>query len=144
MMFSLGGPAPGPSFGPTLGIGFDGTVSVDVDQGMPVRPTAIAFPVTVDLFKFAASIEIVGNRDNMAAIDKLDPNKLTEAQQKDHDTIIRLRNAALDHVETGAKIAGDYWHRRAHLTFMAALASADRLFPAVYGLPPAPADRLAG
>jgi hypothetical protein len=41
----------------------------------------------------------------------LDAGKLTAQQREDHDTIIRLRNSALGHVERGARIAGDYWHR---------------------------------
>ena len=42
---------------------------------------------------------------------QLETAKLTAQQQQDHDTLIRLRNSALGHVESGATIAGDFWHR---------------------------------
>ena len=42
---------------------------------------------------------------------QLDPAKLTPSQVADHEAIIRVRNSALGHVESGAKIVGDYWHR---------------------------------
>lgn len=42
---------------------------------------------------------------------QLDMSKLTKRQLEDHETLIRIRNGALGHVEQGARIAGDYWHR---------------------------------
>lgn len=41
----------------------------------------------------------------------LDLAKLTPQQLDDHNTLVRVRNGALGHVEGGANIAGDYWHR---------------------------------
>lgn len=42
---------------------------------------------------------------------KLDAAKLTPEQIADHEELVRVRNGAIGHVENGAKIAGDYWHR---------------------------------
>lgn len=42
---------------------------------------------------------------------QLDLAKLTAEQVEDHNTLVRVRNGALGHVENGAPIAGDYWHR---------------------------------
>ncbi len=42
---------------------------------------------------------------------QLETAKLTDEQQKDHKTLVTLRNSALGHVESGATIAGDFWHR---------------------------------
>lgn len=42
---------------------------------------------------------------------QLDLAKLTPQQLDDHNTLVRVRNGALGHVESGAKIGRDYWHR---------------------------------
>ena len=41
---------------------------------------------------------------------QLDAKKLTREQREDHEILIRLRNSAVGHVETSAKIGGDFWH----------------------------------
>lgn len=42
---------------------------------------------------------------------KLDPSKLTQQQQDDHKTLVRLRNSAIGHVDHEQEITGDYWHK---------------------------------
>ena len=51
-----------------------------------------------------------GKKTERGAV-QLDASKLTTDQRADHDAIVRVRNGALGHVESGSKIVGDYWHR---------------------------------
>lgn len=51
-----------------------------------------------------------GSKNERGSI-QLDLKKLTTKQKEDHNTLIRLRNSAVGHVETGTNIAGDFWHR---------------------------------
>jgi len=48
---------------------------------------------------------------NERSATQLDLGKLTPSQVTDHQTLLRIRNGAIGHVESRADIAGDYWHR---------------------------------
>lgn len=51
-----------------------------------------------------------GSRKERGSI-QLELGKLTAEQRTDHQTLIQLRNSVLGHVELGARVAGDFWHR---------------------------------
>jgi hypothetical protein len=42
---------------------------------------------------------------------QLNAKKLTREQREDHEMLLRLRNSAVGHVETSAKVGRDFWHR---------------------------------
>lgn len=67
--------------------------------------------LTTAILLYARATTNSSSKSNERGSIQLDLGKLTRTQQSDHDTLIRVRNSALGHVESGASIAGDYWHR---------------------------------
>src|SRR3546814_14909920 len=59
---------------------------------------------------YARATATSGSKSERGSV-QLDASKLSPEQQADHDMIIRLRNGAIGHVEQGARIEGDLWHR---------------------------------
>ncbi len=66
--------------------------------------------LTTAILLYARATATGGSKSERGSV-QLDASKLTLEQQTDHETIVRLRNGAIGHVEQGAKIAGDFWHR---------------------------------
>lgn len=66
--------------------------------------------LTTAILLYARATATSGKPNERGSV-QLEASKLTPEQQEDHATIIRLRNGAIGHVEQGAKIAGDLWHR---------------------------------
>ena len=66
--------------------------------------------LTTAILLYARATATGGSKSERGSV-LLDASKLTPEQQADHETIVRLRNGAIGHVEQGARIAGDLWHR---------------------------------
>lgn len=66
--------------------------------------------ISMAVILYARATSTGGGKGERGSI-QLDAGKLTAEQQQDHEMLVRLRNGAIGHVETGARIAGDVWHR---------------------------------
>jgi len=66
--------------------------------------------LTTAILLYARATATSGSKSERGSV-QLDASKLSPEQQADHDMIVRLRNGAIGHVEQGARIAGDLWHR---------------------------------
>jgi hypothetical protein len=66
--------------------------------------------LTSGVLLYARATSTGGSRKERGSI-QLDTGKLTHEQRAEHHMLVRLRNSALGHVELGAEVAGDFWHR---------------------------------
>lgn len=88
------------------------TVSQFVDTLAPstlfhVRSGMLATAVLL----YARATTSSSSKKNERGAIQLDTAKLSVHQLEDHEALVRVRNGAIGHVEGGARIVGDYWHR---------------------------------
>lgn len=84
-----------------------GSASLDPGTLLHLQSGTLATAILL----YARATSSSSAKANERGATQLDLGKLTSAQAEDHQTLLRIRNGAIGHVESGTDIAGDYWHR---------------------------------